>query len=796
MAQQRPSLDSQPLTSSPYRLKKALFFSRWTRLDGYIFQEIHFPFLMAMLFYNGIFFINTFGRISELGGGEFDIPFKLYLVYFISELPQIFYLTTTLSFLFASLAAISRMSGDSEIIAPQSLGVSFWRMSRPILVYGALLSLGLLALINWGGPILNRIWLFQYQFFLEKQALPSIDPGVIKPIGKNSVLYVDGVDQGKLAGLVFINRSDVKEEILLADYASFYTNRDMKLFGAINISLPLDPSQGPTTLRAENLERTIPLPKDFTGTRMKGSVLGLMSTYRLYRIYSSKQPNRPELGIELFERIFGPLMCLVFSLFAVPIAARHSRLKSGSGFGISLVILALYFIMAKLLGDAATQNKVEPFLAISLPPILFLVLGMVLQYGKDRWWSRKLEFLKAGLASGLRVSWQRLSMLVRRQRKTSQSKSMITGGRANTLLFPSKLDSYIIKSFLSIYLLVQTSVLFVFFLVEYTGISKAVLKNGIGLDLVIRYMLIKTPEVLDLTIFVCLLIATLILLAVMSKNQEITAIRASGGSLQRLCLPLLLCGLLASVLSFYMENSFLPQTNRVSTAIRNRIKDRKDALFSRDVWLKTSNGDIFNYGFFDQRSKRLVDVRRYRFDREGGTIIERIEVPSLIYDGAWISEKEGRAWAFFEKADQSLGARPRSIPLGEHFQLELNLEDLSQKKRRATEFSIGELEEYLKYLKSLGYSENHYETSLYAKYAQPLLPFLMMLLALPLGFQFGRRGTFFGVGTGLATGLLFWGLFEFSKRLGTAGILHPIAAVWWVVVVFGFIALYRFINIE
>ncbi len=754
---------------------------------------------MAMLFYNGIFFINTFSQITELGGGELDIPFKLYLVYFISELPQILFLTVTLSFLFAALAAISRMSGDSEIIAPQSLGVSFWRMSRPILVYGSLLSMGLAALVNWGGPILNRFWLFQYQYFLEKQALPSIDPGVIKPIGKSSVLYVEGVERGKLAGLVFINRSDEKEEILLADYASFYTNRDMKLFGAFNISLPLDPTRGPATLLAENLERTIPLPKDFTGTRVKGSVLGMMGTHRLFRLYRANQENqagRPEMGIELFERIFGPLMCMIFALFAVPIAARHSRLKSGSGFGISLVILAAYFIMTKLLRDAATQDRIEPLLATALPPLLFLFLGLLLQYGKDRWWSRKLEFLKGRLFAGPGAVWKWLSSLPRKSRKATRSQPRGTGGPAHTLLFPSKLDAYMIKSFLSIYLLVQASVLFVFFLVEYTGISKAVLKNGIGMDLVIRYMLIKAPEVLDLTIFVCLLISTLILLAVMSKNQEVTAVRASGGSLQRLCVPLLFCGLLASVLSFYMENSFLPHTNRMSTAIRNRIKDRKDALFSRDVWLKTTNGDIFNYGFFDQRSKRLVDVRRYRFGGEGEVIIERAEAPSLRYDDSWISEKDGRAWAFYEKEDQSLGAKPRVIPAGEAFQLELGLEDLSQKKRKATEFSIRELEEYLKYLKSLGYSESHYETSLYAKYAQPLLPFLMMLLALPLGFQFGRRGTFFGVGTGLATGLVFWGLFEFSKRLGTAGILHPIAAVWWVVVVFGFIALYRFIHIE
>ena len=40
----------------------------WNRFDSYLFSEVHMPFLMAMLVYNGIFFIRIFSEIAQLGG--------------------------------------------------------------------------------------------------------------------------------------------------------------------------------------------------------------------------------------------------------------------------------------------------------------------------------------------------------------------------------------------------------------------------------------------------------------------------------------------------------------------------------------------------------------------------------------------------------------------------------------------------------------------------------------------------------------------------------------------------------
>ena len=612
-------------------------------------------------------------------------------------------------------------------------------------------------------------------------------------MGKRSVLYIDHIQGDKLANLLFINQGEIHEEVLLAEQATIYSNRTLELFNATNVTLPQDPSKGPETLRAEKLERVIPIPNDFRPQAMKGSPRDLLNTPQLYRLLQKKKDRTFE--IELLRRLITPFGCLIFAFLAVPMAAKHSRFRSGSGFALSLGIIAVYFMLSKMGRDITAEGKISPILGIGLPPLLFLIFGIFLQVGKNRWWS---QFLQKGRENIL-LAFQSPIHAMKRRLKLSVRKTTSKGrSAANTLLFPSKLDTYVIKSFLFIYVLVQSSVLFMFTLVEYTQISKYIHRNKASADSVLRYLLYKMPEMLDITLFICLLTSILILFTIMSKNQEITAVRASGGNLQRLCVPLILCGLFASGLSYYIENSFLPHSNRLAMGQRNKIKNKSEneALFTQDVWLKTETGDILNYQYYDRRNRRLVGVRYYQFDLGADQLLRKSSLPSLKFERQWEVEEPGKAWLFWLSEDKVLETQPESIMAGTPFPLNFDIEDLSQKRRRASEFSIIELKSYLRYLKSLGYSENLYETALYAKYAQPLMPVIMMLLAMPLGIQVGRRGTFHGIGTGLVAGLSFWGLFELFKKLGVTGLLHPMAAGWIVVVLFGFIALYRFIHFE
>ena len=776
------------------KLNTSIFKKPWTRLDAYIFSEITGPFLGAMLVYNGIFFLQIIAQIADLSSSNFQIPFGLYLLFFLSSIPEILVITVAMSFLFAALTAIGRMSVDSEIIAPQSLGISFWRMSRPILAYGFMLTLLLSATNHWIGPWLNREKAVVAANFAKNFKMPNIQQGIINTFGTDTALYVKGVEEGRLAELFIVNESAKHETMLLADRASIYTNRELELFRAVKIDY------GPELLdimAADELQDVIPAVKKFNDDRIQGSERDRFDTLTLMRNLPKDEKERLRTEITIWQRFWSPFVCIIFALFAVPLAAKHSRMRKSAGFGFSLIIIGAYFFLTKVTSDAASAGKAGLWLLMSGPPILFLLFGIALQIGKNGWWAQRIQKAQDATGYRIRLAFSWFFGLFRRQKIKDQNLA-IANRSARTFIFPSKLDAYVTRSFFSIFVMVQLSLLVLLLLVEYTQVSKAARINNIPGKTLLQYLAYKAPEMLDISMFLCMLIATLLLLAMMSKNLEVTAVRAAGGSLQRLCLPLIAIGFLGSIFGAYMSNGFVPKTNRKALALRNFIRNKSDQGFSTNQWLKNNKGDLVNFKYFDEGTKSVVGLKVYNLEPGEGAILERTEIPRLAYQQGWHAGVAGKTWRFSYKSAQSdsVVGESRKIEEGAQWNLHLELKDLSRQKRRASEFSIPELRQYLKYIRSMGAAGTDFQTELYAKQARPLMPLIMMLLAMPLGFHFGRRGSFYGVALGLIAGLVFWGLFEFVKTLGENGIIHPIVAGWSVVTIAGFIALYRFINLK
>ena len=274
-------------------------------------------------------------------------------------MPEILFLTTTISFLLGALIAIGRMSADSEVIAPQSIGISFWRLNRPVITYAFILTLFMFFITNWGAPRLNQLAKGAFHRFADNDLLPNIDAGVITPLGQDSVLFVDHIDPGNsanLGDLVIINKAESREEVLMAKNASLYTNRVLKLFDFTNIRLPTDSAGGPEISDWESWEQPFPLPKNFEMKRLKISVKDLLNTPQLYTFIARTQKEDNDLVHELYRRMLSPLVFVIFALFPVPLAAKHSRSKSGSGFWMSLGLIGSYFLMDKF-GRDATRGR-------------------------------------------------------------------------------------------------------------------------------------------------------------------------------------------------------------------------------------------------------------------------------------------------------------------------------------------------------------------------------------------------------------------------------------------------------
>ena len=102
---------------------------------------------------------------------------------------------------------------------------------------------------------------------------------------------------------------------------------------------------------------------------------------------------------------------------------------------------------------------------------------------------------------------------------------------------------------------------------------------------------------------VAVLVAVLVTFGILTRRNEITAMKAGGLSVYRIAAPLMVMGLLASATLFAMQEFVLPSTNRIADQDFNVIKGRppqSSSLLDRR-WILASDGRFYNYDYLVAR---------------------------------------------------------------------------------------------------------------------------------------------------------------------------------------------------
>jgi lipopolysaccharide export LptBFGC system permease protein LptF len=143
-----------------------------------------------------------------------------------------------------------------------------------------------------------------------------------------------------------------------------------------------------------------------------------------------------------------------------------------------------------------------------------------------------------------------------------------------------------------------------------------IVRNRIPLVTVGEYLANVTPYWLYLFTPLCVLLAVLVTFGLMQKSNEITAMKASGVSIYRAVLPVLvISGLLAGAL-FLMEESYLPYANKRQETLRNTIKEKPAQTYLRPdrKWIFGEHNTIYYYEFFDPDREQFGSISAFEFE--------------------------------------------------------------------------------------------------------------------------------------------------------------------------------------
>ena len=92
--------------------------------------------------------------------------------------------------------------------------------------------------------------------------------------------------------------------------------------------------------------------------------------------------NRPELKIDLYDKIALPLTTIVLVLIGVPLAITPPRVRYNRGFLFSILIIFAYYLIRALSISFGETGTLIPALAAFMPNLILTIIGVALYYRK------------------------------------------------------------------------------------------------------------------------------------------------------------------------------------------------------------------------------------------------------------------------------------------------------------------------------------------------------------------------------------------------------------------------------
>jgi LPS export ABC transporter permease LptF/LPS export ABC transporter permease LptG len=768
-------------------------------LDRYIVREVFRHALLGLAVFTFVFFVPQLVRLMEMfvrhtGSGAQIL--ELFLCIF----PGVFTFTLPMAVLIGVLLGLGRMSADSEIIALTALGIGRRRILLPVGVLALAGGLVTLCMTLWLGPLAVHKYRTLESDLIASQISFAVQPRVFDERFPKLVLYVNDVSA---SGTQW-------HGVFLAEAGG---ENGSQLTLAENAIVIAEPKEGKLELHLKGgttHEFSREDPDRYSVTAFGQSdwpieVNGLVAAQprqlsnperSLRELAGTTDAGWREARVELHRRLAFPAACLVFALIAVPLGAQPRRGGRAAGSLIAVILIASYYLLTIIGAGLARQGTLSPAAGIWGANTLLAILGLALlprmeQFrGESRWLKPSLRFR----------SWARL---LRRRKARVRAAAFIRipnghtepqeNGVQSSGSFPRLMDIYLLRRFFSYFTMLMAVFIFLFEAFTFFELLDDIARHRVPFLVVVDYFRYLTPYLLYNLAPLGALVAVLVTLGVMSKNNEIVACKASGISLYRLAVPLLFAGLALAASMIALNETYLPYANQRQDAFRNQIKGRPPQTYTHPQrWIFGNNEKIYNYDLFDPVQNlfgglSVVELDPATFQMKRRVFATRAQWSDSekvwALEGGWVRDFSDGTITRYERFPVT--SLPELSEPPSYFNREV---------RQASQMNWGALRRYIEELHKAGFDISNLTVQWHVKLAFPLIAPISMLLAIPFALLVGTRGALGGVALGVAIGIVYWTAARLLEAMGGVGQLPPFLAAWSTDIIFFFLGLYFFFR--
>ena len=356
-------------------------------INRYLLKELGGPFAASLIISTVILAAGNIIQSADMimnKGVEFTQVFKIFLLF----LPYVLIFTIPISVLSAVLLGFGRLSGDNEVIALRSTGMSLYKIAFPAIICGFIISLMSI-------PLNDRI-LPQSEFAARKlvkklgikHPAALLEPGVFVKGFKDYIIFIHGIKGNMLENIrIYQPREKGTTRTIVAEKGEIISmpkKNSVKLKltdGTADEIVPEKPDEF-YKLSFQEYYMTLNLDKavDVDSIQKKAREKSIKELLADIESFKKEDIGVIPLRIELHKKLALAFSNLIFVLVGIPLAITTHRREKFIGFSMAMGIFLLYW--AIMLGGIAFAIRaiVPPWVGVWSANIILTALAAFLFY--------------------------------------------------------------------------------------------------------------------------------------------------------------------------------------------------------------------------------------------------------------------------------------------------------------------------------------------------------------------------------------------------------------------------------
>lgn len=353
-------------------------------LRGYLIREMSRPFWGALLVFTFVLVSSNIIRLIELIITK-GIPFVDVGRLFFWQIPSLLSYIFPMSILTAILITLGRLSADREITAMKASGLNIFRLEFPLILVGLSFSLFSIILNNEIIPyarFVSRKIIKQVGF---KNPAAYLEPGTFIRDFDKHIIFIYGIQNNILSNIRIYEFQD-----------AFPTRTIVARKGELIASA----EKGTLKLKLYDGTSDEPNPKDLSqfyklNFKTYSIALNLAEKREELLLKKPKEMDLRELieerenllrknidpfpiNTEIQKKLSVSFSCLTFVLIGFPLGIISRKGNRSIAFGLSLVVLTLYYLLLAGGEALALQGLVRPIWSMWLANIIIGLTGLIL----------------------------------------------------------------------------------------------------------------------------------------------------------------------------------------------------------------------------------------------------------------------------------------------------------------------------------------------------------------------------------------------------------------------------------